>query len=258
MFEGDVFPRIAERAGGAVLRTRVLRIASMAESDVEQLVAPVYSTFQNPRTTILGGAGDVELHLTASGSSPAAAEGAIEELAGLIRARLPGRIYSEDGRRLPAVVGALLRERSLTLALAESCTGGLLAARLTEVSGASAFLDRALVTYSNAAKVDLLGVEASLIERHGAVSEEVARAMAEGARSSAAASIGIGITGIAGPEGGSAEKPVGLVYVALSGAAGTRVRRALFPGDRDRIRQQATQAAMEMVRRGLLGLATEA
>jgi nicotinamide-nucleotide amidase len=258
MFEADVFPRIAERAGGAVLRTRVLRIASMAESDVEQLVAPVYSTFQNPRTTILGGAGDVELHLTASGSSPAAAEGAIEELAGLIRARLPGRIYSEDGRRLPAVVGALLRERSLTLALAESCTGGLLAARLTEVSGASAFLDRALVTYSNAAKVDLLGVEASLIERHGAVSEEVARAMAEGARSSAAASIGIGITGIAGPEGGSAEKPVGLVYVALSGAAGTRVRRALFPGDRDRIRQQATQAAMEMVRRGLLGLATEA
>jgi nicotinamide-nucleotide amidase len=257
MFEAEVLPKIAERVGGAVLQTRILRIASMGESDVEQLVAPIYGAFQNPRTTILGGAGEVELHLTASGVSRAETEARLEELASLIRACLKGRIYSEDGKALPEVLGDLLRERHLTLALAESCTGGLLSARLTDVPGASAFFESGLVTYSNAAKVELLRIDPALIAARGAVSEEVACAMAEGARSRAGASIGVGITGIAGPDGGTPEKPVGLVYVALSGAAGDRVRKEVFPGDRDRVRQQASQAAMDMIRRGLLGIARE-
>jgi competence/damage-inducible protein CinA-like protein len=254
MFTEQVLPIVRERAGGAVLRTRVLRIAAMAESDVDQAAAPVYKTFTNPRTTILGAAGQVELHLTAEGKSEAEAEERIEALAVGIRQALPGRIFSEDGRELPEVVADLLRDRGRTLALAESCTGGLLSARLTDVAGASAFLDRAFVTYSNRAKVEELGVDAGLVERLGAVSEEVAAAMAAGARRVAGADIGVGITGIAGPDGGTPEKPVGLVYVALEGAAGTLVRRAVFPGGRERVRYQATQVALEMLRRGLLGL----
>jgi nicotinamide-nucleotide amidase len=255
MFEEQVVPRIKARAGGAVLRTRVLRIASMSESDVEQAVAPLYTTFANPRTTILSAPGQVELHLTAEGTSPAAADERIEALASGMRERLAGRIYSEDGRELHQVVASLLRERRLTLSTAESCTGGLLAARLTEVPGSSTFFERGFVTYGNRAKTELLGVEASLVDSVGAVSEEVARAMAAGARRSARADIGVAITGIAGPDGGSADKPVGLVYIALDGAAGTRVRRAQFIGERDRVRYQASQAALEMIRRGLLGLA---
>jgi nicotinamide-nucleotide amidase len=256
MFQEQVGPLIGERAGGSVLRTRVLKIASMSESDVEQAVAPVYKTFTNPRTTILGGPGQVELHLTASGASGAEAEARIEALATGLRERLPGRIYGEDGRELPEVVADLLRSRGLTLALAESCTGGLLSARLTDVPGASRFLERAYVTYSNRAKAELLGVEAALLDSVGAVSAEVAAAMAAGVRRAAGSAIGVGITGIAGPDGGSPEKPVGLVFLALDGAAGTRVRQAHFPGGRERVRYQASQAALEMIRRGLLGLAS--
>ncbi|HXB55745.1 MAG TPA: competence/damage-inducible protein A [Vicinamibacteria bacterium] len=255
MFEEQVSPLIRDRAGGTVLRTRVLKIASMSESDVEQAVAPVYKSFTNPRTTILGGPGQVELHLTASGASEAEAQARIEALAAGLRESLPGRIYGEDGRELPEVVADLLRERGLTLALAESCTGGLLSARLTDVPGASRFLERAYVTYSNRAKAELLGVEAALLDSVGAVSAEVAAAMAAGVRRAAGTAIGVGITGIAGPDGGSAEKPVGLVFLALDGAAGTRVRKVHFPGGRERVRYQASQAALEMMRRGLLGLA---
>lgn len=254
MFEEQVLPLILAKAGGTVLRSRVLRIASMSESDVEQAVAPVYATFSNPRTTILGAPGQVELHLTAAGASPEAAQQRLEALAAAIRQSLPGRIYSEDGRELPEVVAALLAERGLRIALAESCTGGLLAARLTEVPGASAFLERAYVTYGNEAKVELLGVPRRALEEFGAVSEAVARAMAEGARARARADVGMAITGIAGPDGGTPEKPVGLVFIALDGAGVARVRRAHFPGGRKRVRFQATQAALEMLRRGLLGL----
>jgi nicotinamide-nucleotide amidase len=257
MFEEQVRPLILAKAGGAVLRSRVLRIASMSESDVEQVVAPVYTTFSNPRTTILGAPGQVELHLTAAGSSSEDALERLEALAEAIRVVLPGRIYSEDGRELPEVVAALLTARGLSVALAESCTGGLLAARLTEVPGASAFLERAYVTYGNTAKIEMLGVTPRALEEFGAVSEPVARAMAEGARVRARADLGVAITGIAGPDGGTPEKPVGLVFIGLDGAgvAGVGcVRRAHFPGARERVRFQATQAALEMVRRALLSL----
>lgn len=255
MFDQQVLPTLRERSGGRQLRTRVLRIASMSESDVEQAVAPIYTTFKNPVTTILGGPGQVELHLTAEGEAEAVAEVALEALASRMRDALPGRIYSEDGRELVEVVAQLLSDRRLTLAVAESCTGGLLAARLTSVAGSSAYFDRGWVTYADRAKVETLGVDQALLEAHGAVSEPVAAALAAGARARARTDIGVGITGIAGPSGGSPDKPVGLVFIALSGAAGDRVRRVLFVGDRERVRYQATQSALEMLRRGLLGLA---
>jgi nicotinamide-nucleotide amidase len=255
MFEEQVAPLLREKAGASrVVRRRVLRIAAMPESEVDERAAPVYSRFENPKTTILGAPGQVELHLVAHGHGAAEAEGRIEELAEALRAALPGRVFAEDGRDLPHVVADLLKERGLTVALAESCTGGLLASRLTDVPGVSAVLERAFVTYANRAKVEELGVGEDLLEEHGAVSGEVAAAMAAGAMAAARADVGVGITGIAGPEGGTAEKPVGLVYVAISGAAGTRVRRNLFPGGRARVRHQATQVALEMLRRGLLGL----
>ncbi len=255
MFDEQVLPLLRARAGPTrVVRRRVLRIAAMPESEVDQIAAPVYSRFEKVKTTILGAAGQVELHLVAHGDGAAEAESRIEELAAALREALPGRIFSEDGRELPHVVVDLLRERGLTLALAESCTGGLLSARLTDVPGASAVLERAFVTYANRAKVEETGVDPALLERHGAVSEEVAAALAAGAMKAAGADVGVGITGIAGPDGGTAEKPVGLVFVATCGAAGTRVRRSIFPGGRERVRFQATQVALEMLRRGLLGL----
>ncbi len=254
MFEEQVAPLLAARVSGRVLRTRILKIASMSESDVEQAVAPVYKTFTNPRTTILGAPGQVELHLTAEGGSEAEAQAAIEALAAGIRAALPGRIFSEDGRELHEVVAHLLVERGLRIALAESCTGGMLAARLTEVPGASRFLDRGYVPYANAAKIDQIGIDPALLGRMGAVSEEVAQALAAGSRRKSGAEVSVAITGIAGPGGGTPEKPVGLVFIALDGAAGTRVRRCFFPGERARIRQQTVQASLEMLRRGLLDL----
>jgi nicotinamide-nucleotide amidase len=254
MFEEQILPRIRALAAGTVLRTRVLRIAAMSESDVEQAVAGLYKTFTNPRTTILSVPGQVELHLTAEGGSEAKADEQIEALATGIRERLPGRVYSEDGRELQQVVADQLRARRLTLALAESCTGGLLAGRLTEVAGSSSFFERGFVTYSNRSKVEMLGVDPTLIDSLGAVSDEVARAMAAGARRAAGADIGVAITGIAGPDGGTPEKPVGLVFFAMNGAAGTRSRRVHLAGGRERVRFQATQLALEMLRRGLLGL----
>ncbi|MCG6921521.1 MAG: competence/damage-inducible protein A [Acidobacteria bacterium] len=252
LFEKHVLPDL--RARGRVVRRRVLKIAAMAESQVDEIVAPLYRGVENPRTTILGAPGQIELHLVGEGASGDEAEERIEALARGLRERLPGRIFSEDGRELPAVVGGLLLERALSLAIAESCTGGLLSARLTDVPGASGFLDRSFVTYSNRSKIQELGVDAELLDRAGAVSEEVAAAMADGARRVAETEIGIGITGIAGPEGGTDDKPVGLVFIAVDGAAGTRVQRARFPGWRERVRFQATQVALEMLRRGLLGL----
>jgi nicotinamide-nucleotide amidase len=255
MFEDQLVPLLASRVGGRVLRMRVLKIASMSESDVEQAVAPIYTTFTNPRTTILGAPGQVELHLTAEGASEAEAHERIEALASRIREALPGRVYSEDGRELHEVVAALLVERGLRLALAESCTGGMVAARLTEVPGSSRFLDRGYIPYANSAKIDQLGIDPAILASMGAVSEEAARSMAAGARRKSNADVSVAITGIAGPDGGTPEKPVGLVFIAIDGAAGTRVRRCFFPGERARVRVQTVQAALEMVRRGLLGIA---
>ena len=246
MFEEQVLPRLRARAGATrVVRRRVLRIAAMPESEVDEIAAPVYSRFENPKTTILGAVGQVELHLVAHGDGAAEADSRIEDLAAALRAALPGRIYAEDGRDLPQVVVGLLRERGLTLALAESCTGGLLSARLTDVPGASAVLERAFVTYSNRAKIELLGVPETLLATFGAVSEECALAMLRGLFERTPARLGASVTGIAGPSGGSPGKPVGTVWVSWGVPGEERAERLWFPGTRGEVKKSTADAVLE-------------
>ncbi len=254
LFEREVLPIVEVRASGERIVMRVIRIAGMGESDVEQMVAPIYKTFTNPLTTILGGASEVELQLVGTGASEAEAGERVESLAAKLREVLGPRIFTEKGEIIEHVVGRLLAARGLKLALAESCTGGLVTSRLVSVAGASAFLDRAFVTYSNQAKIDELGVAETTLNQFGAVSEETAREMAKGAMQAARADIAIAVTGVAGPTGGSADKPVGLVCFALEGVLGSRTVRRIFPSaDRERIIQQASNSALEILRRALLG-----
>jgi nicotinamide-nucleotide amidase len=254
LFERDVLPLVEARSSGERIVMRVIRIAGMGESDVEQLVAPVYKTFNNPVTTILGGASEVELQLVGTGKNEAEAEERVEALGSKIREILGPRIFTERGENLESVVARLFMKRGLKLALAESCTGGAVTARLVTIPGVSAFLDRAFVTYSDRAKCSELGVSEDTLRAQGAVSEETAREMAQGAIRASGADVAIAITGIAGPDGGSAEKPVGTVCFALEGALGARSSRRMFPSaDRERIIQQASNSALEILRRALVG-----
>lgn len=254
LFEREVLPIVEARSSGERIVMRVIRIAGMGESDVEQLVAPVYKTFANPATTILGGASEVELQLVGTGSSEAEAEARVEELAAKIREILGPRVFTERGESLEKVVAGLLTARGLRLAVAESCTGGLVTSRLVSIAGASSFLDRGFVTYSDQAKRDELGVSEGTLRAHGAVSEETAREMARGAIRASGADVAIAVTGVAGPTGGSVEKPVGTVCFALEGALGARTTRRIFPSaDRERIIQQASNSALEILRRALVG-----
>jgi nicotinamide-nucleotide amidase len=248
---------LAPRAGEARLHRRVLCIAGRPESHVDELAQPIYARWRDAAppvaTTILASPGQIELHLTVRSTDPAAAEArlarSIEELSEV----LGPDIFSTDGRGLEEVVGELLRERGLRIAVAESCTGGLIASRLTDVPGSSAYMQAAVVAYSNQAKVDLLGVPEALIAEYGAVSEPVARAMAEGARARGVAEIGVGVTGIAGPAGGTPQKPVGTVAIAIVGpGAFVRVRTFTFPPGRAMVKAQAAQAALDQVRRAIL------
>ena len=254
LFEREVLPIVEARSSGERIVMRVIRIAGMGESDVEQLVAPVYKTFSNPVTTILGGASEVELQLVGTGASAAEAEERVEALASKIREILGPRIFTESGESIEGVVAGLLQGRGLKLAIAESCTGGLLTSRLVSIAGASSFLDRAFVAYSDQAKRDELGVSEATLRAHGAVSEETAREMAKGALAAAKADVAIAITGIAGPTGGTADKPVGTVCFAIEGSLGSRTVRRVFPSpDRERIIQQASNSALEILRRALVG-----
>jgi nicotinamide-nucleotide amidase len=256
MFEAFVAPRIARDAGGRMLRRRVVKVTGRSESQVEELSQPVYSTFGasgvEMDTTILAAPGQIELHVSAIGADPAQIDRALDDAVGRLEAAIGSPVFSTDGRALEAVVGDLLRTKGWRVAAAESCTGGGLLSRLTEVPGSSGWVIGGIVAYANDVKIDQLGVPADLIAGHGAVSEPVAQAMAEGVRRKLGADIGVGITGIAGPDGGSPEKPVGTVAIAVCGGT-TRARTFLFPGDRDAIRRHATSAALEMMRQDLLG-----
>ncbi|MEO8362323.1 MAG: competence/damage-inducible protein A [Vicinamibacteria bacterium] len=254
LFENEVLPIVEARSSGERIVMRVIRIAGMGESDVEQLVAPIYKTFTNPVTTILGGASEVELQLVGTGANEAEAAARVEALASRLREVLGQRIFTEAGENIETVVSRLLTTRGLKLALAESCTGGLVSARLVSIAGASAFLERGWVTYSDQAKMDELGVSAATLKAHGAVSEETAREMAQGAIKASGADVAIATTGIAGPTGGSAEKPVGTVCFAIEGSLGSRTLRRVFPSaDRERTIQQASNTAIEILRRALVG-----
>ena len=252
MLEGVVRDRLAPRSGTAGLFRRVLKITGRAESDVDAQAQPTYAKWtSNPvpiSTTILAVLGQIELHLTAQAANPDAAHAALDAAVLEMQHVLGPSVYSTDGRSLEGVVGDLLRQHALTIAVAESCTGGLLASRLTDVPGSSDYVERGVVCYSNRSKTELAGVPSALIAEHGAASEPVARAMAEGIRSRAGTNIGIGITGIAGPGGGTPEKPVGTVSVAVIVDDETRVRTFQFIGGRDMVKFQAAQAALNMTR----------
>jgi nicotinamide-nucleotide amidase len=258
MLESVIQERLAPRSGGGGLFRRVLKITGRAESDVDAQAHPVYAKWIAQdvpiSTTILAVLGQIELHLTASAASRAEADAALDAAVGELQDALGPAVYSTDGRALEVVVGDLLRERKMTIAVAESCTGGLLASRLTDVPGSSDYVDRGVVCYSNLAKTELAGVPHALLSEHGAVSEPVAQAMAEGIRSRAGTNVGVGITGIAGPGGGTPEKPVGTVAVAVAVDDELRVRTFQFVGGREMVKFQAAQSALNMTRLMLLKL----
>jgi nicotinamide-nucleotide amidase len=252
MLEAVIQERLAPKAGGHGLFRRVLKITGRAESDVDAQAQPVYGKWTAHdipiSTTILAVLGQIELHLTARAASRADADAALARAVKELEEVLGPAVYSVDGRALEVVVGDLLRERRLTIAVAESCTGGLLASRLTDVPGSSDYVERGVVCYSNRAKTELAGVPEGLIAEHGAVSEPVARAMAEGIRARARTNIGVGVTGIAGPAGGTPQKPVGTVVVAVVADDDARVRTFQFIGDRAMVKFQAAQSALNMTR----------
>jgi nicotinamide-nucleotide amidase len=252
MLEAVIADRLASRSHGAGLFRRVLRITGRTESDVDARAEPVYSQWlKRPMpiaTTILAVSGQIELHLTVSAADRNVADAALDAAVGELQGELGSIVYSVDGRPLEAVVGDLLRRAQWTISAAESCTGGLLMSRLTDVPGSSDYVDRGVICYSDRAKTELLDVPAALISEHGAVSEPVARAMAEGVRALAASQVGVGITGIAGPGGGTAEKPVGTVAIAVATGDEVRVRTFRFFGGREMVKFQSAQAAMNMLR----------
>jgi nicotinamide-nucleotide amidase len=252
MLDAVIAERLAPRSGGLALFRRVLKVTGRSESDVDAAVQPTYSKWTSQpvpiATTILAALGQIELHLTATATSQAEADAALDAATAELRTILGAAIYSTDGRPLEAIVGGMLKQRGMTIAVAESCSGGLLASRLTDVPGSSAYVERGVVCYSNASKTALADVPEALIGEHGAVSEPVARAMAAGIRQRAATDVGIGITGIAGPDGGSPEKPVGTVAIGVVAGDAERVRTFQFVGGRDMVKFQSAQAAMNMLR----------
>jgi nicotinamide-nucleotide amidase len=247
---------LRERASGAPLVRRVVRVAGRFESEVDQVLAPLYRAWAG-RTppvaaTILATPGSIEIHVSTQAASDDVAQAALDTAVQETVTAIGRDAYSTDGHLLEQIVGELLVERGLRVGVAESCTGGLITSRLTDVPGSSRYVDAAVVTYSNQAKSDFVDVDPALITEHGAVSEPVAIAMAQGIRHRAPADVGIGVTGIAGPTGGTPEKPVGTVAIAVASPMGCRVRTFRFFGDRALVKFQAAQSALDMVRRILL------
>jgi competence/damage-inducible protein CinA-like protein len=249
MFERQCLPRLARLAPPKVIRTVFLRVTGMSESDLDTLIAPVYTRYTNPATTILAANGDLQIHLRARCTTPADADALLAEVAGPIELLLGDRVYSRNGEPLEQVVGDLLRSNHATVAVAESCTGGMLGERLTSVPGSSDYFVGGFLTYTNAMKVELLGVPVEILEQFGAVSEETAEAMAAGARLRTNSTYALSVTGVAGPDGGDEKVPVGTVCVGLADATGTRAVQRQFLGDRQRIRVFTCQMALDLLRR---------
>ena len=256
MFAAEVTPRLSARSGARRLVRRTIKMTGRPESQVDQIASPVYSPMLRwlipVRTTILASPGQIELHLSAEGNRLEPIDRALDDAVRALQDALGPIVFSVDGRSLAEVVGALLRERGARIAVAESCTGGLMLGRLTDVPGSSDYVVGGVVAYANEVKIAQLGVPAAVLEEYGAVSEAVAAAMADGVRVRLGADVGVGVTGIAGPSGGTAAKPVGLVVIAVAGPV-PAVRTFNFVGDREMIRIQAVQAALDMVRRMLIG-----
>jgi nicotinamide-nucleotide amidase len=252
MFAAQVEPRLSRLVSGVRLVARELRVAGMGESDVDQRIAPIYLRHDDVQTTILAAPGEIQIHLRVWSTDTAAAERQLQGIQESIVLTLGEAVFTTAGESMEEVVGRELTMRHATIATAESCTGGLLAERLTRISGSSAYFLGGVVSYSNTLKSAWVDVPADIIESRGAVSSEVAIALADGIRRRTGATLGVGITGIAGPTGGTPEKPVGTVHVAIADASGSKERGVHYPGERDRIRWQASQTALDLVRRYFL------
>jgi len=248
LFREEVLPRLERRVSVASLHHREIRGTGLGESHVEQRILPIYSRYPDVQTTILAAPGETQIHLRVWTQDGAQAKKTLDEIVQSFHIALGDRIFSEDGRGLEQVVADLLAINQATIAAAESCTGGLLAQRLTSIAGSSSYFLGGVVCYSNELKTAWADVPPEMILARGAVSTEVAVALAEGIRRHVCSTFGVGITGVAGPGGGSEEKPVGTVHVALAHASGTKERGVRFPGDREMIRWQASQLALDMVR----------
>jgi len=252
MFTLQVEPRLTRLSTGVRLVARELRVAGMGESDVDQRIAPIYTRHADVQTTILTAPGEIQIHLRAWSNNAPAAEQQLQGIVESIVLTLGEAVFTTAGEPMEEVVARELTLHQATIATAESCTGGLLAERLTRISGSSAYFLGGVVSYSNALKSAWVDVPAEIIESRGAVSSEVAIALADGIRRRTGATLGIGITGVAGPTGGTPEKPVGTVHVAIADATGSKERGIHYPGERDRIRWQASQSALDLVRRYFL------
>lgn len=250
MVTDHVLPRLTARTGGRVIQSRVLRLCGIGESDAEAQLQDLIQS-ENPTLAPLAKLGEVHFRITARAESPAQAQQLIAQMEQQVRARLGAYIFGTDDTTLEQAVVQSLIEAGQSLAVAESCTGGLLGHRITSVPGSSEVFLGGVISYSNALKEALLGVPREVLATHGAVSEPTARAMAEGVRQRVGSWWGIGITGIAGPGGGTPEKPVGLVYVGVSDPTGTIVRHQIFPGDRHTVKYRATQYALWLLYQGV-------
>lgn len=253
MFDRSLRPYLEQKYGfAAVILSRVLNTAGIGESALEMEVRDLILAQKNPTLALLARPSGVILRITAKAADSQAAQQLIGAMEQEIRSRVGKYIYAVDDADMEDVVGQLLSERQLTIACAESCTGGLLTSRLTDVPGSSAYVMGSVVSYTNEVKESLLGVEAEVLRRVGAVSEETACQMAQGVRQRIGTDIGVGITGIAGPGGGTPEKPVGLVYIAVAGKKGTVVKKNIFSGTRRQVKYRTTQTALDMVRHFIL------
>ncbi len=252
MFETGALPRLKEKAGNRAVRRRILRVAGMGESALDEQIAPIYKEYANPQTSILFNKTEIEIHLTAQAASLTEAARLLDELSDKICEKLGDAVFARNGELMEEVVAQLLKDQKKTVATAESCTGGLIAQRLTELAGSSEYFMEGIVSYSNEAKMHSLNVPKEMLDQYGAVSSQVAEAMATGARERAKTDFAISITGVAGPGGGSEKKPVGLVYFAIADENGVEHRKYIFPGDRYLIRWRSSQAALDLLRRKLL------
>ncbi|HEY7682906.1 MAG TPA: competence/damage-inducible protein A [Gemmatimonadales bacterium] len=251
LLQHEVLPRLADRAENQVVRSRMIRTTGIPESTLAERIGPIEAELAPLTLAYLPRLEGVDLRLTAWGVAPAEADDRLQAGLERLRARAGPWAYGEDDTDLAAVVLARARERALTLATAESCTGGVVGARLTEIPGSSEVFVGGVIAYDNRIKLEMLGVPAALLEEHGAVSEPVARAMAEGAARRFGTALSVAVTGIAGPSGGSADKPVGLVHLAAGHPGGITTVRQVFPGSRAEIRGRAAQAALFLLFRAL-------
>src|ERR1700674_1752780 len=253
MFENECRPRLTARLPAQVIRTRFFRVACMGESDLDQLIAPVYKNYANPATTILAGAGDIQIHLRARGETGQEADDLLNAVGPAIEGLLGERIYSRNGASLEAVIGELLRGKRATLSVAESCTGGLLGERITSVAGSSDYFLGGFLVYADDMKTALLGGDPEILAKHPSVSEEAARAMAAGARSRTGSTYAISVTGEAGPESASGA-PVGTVVIGFAGPdTEPEAERFTLFGGREGIRARAAQWALDYLRRRVGG-----